>query len=89
MWHQELIARLNRELPRWRWKSRLTHRGGTIDGETQKQHIHVKIQYARGHWIINAYGVIGRRQPQYDLTIEDGKISDFDDLAVTIMAECK
>lgn len=89
MWDRELTSRLRAELPRWRWKSRLTHRGGTIDGETQKQNIHIEIEYARGHWFLNAYGLFGLRQPQWELTVEDAKFTDFDEMVTTILAECK
>jgi len=89
VWHKELTSRLRAELPRWRWKSRLTHRGGTIDGEAQKQNIHIEIRYARGHWLLNASGLFGRQQPQWELTIENGQFTDLDELVTEILAECK
>jgi hypothetical protein len=89
VWHQDLINRLKLELPRWRWKSGLTHRGGTLDGETQKQSIHLEIEYARGHWVLSAYGLLGFRQPQWTLTLEDGQFDSLEGLVTTILAECK
>jgi len=87
VWHRDLSKRLAKELPRWRWKSRLTHRGGTLEGESQKQNIRIELKYARGRWSLKATGLVGRKQPQTDLDVE-GDFDDLDDLFVTILAEC-
>ena len=89
MWSRELIARLKLELPRWRWKSGLTHRGGTLDGEAQKQVIHCEIEHVRGRWVLDAHGLLGRRQPQWTLTLEGEKFDSIDGLATAILAECR
>ena len=88
MWYHELIKRLRKELPRWRWTSKLGQRGGTLDGETQKQNIHLEIKYARGHWSLNASGLLGSKQPQWTLTLEKVQVSTLEGLILTIVAEC-
>ena len=89
MWHRELVGQLKRELPRWRWRAHLNHQGGTLDGESQKQNIHVEIEYARGAWRLDAYGLLGHRQPQWVLTLEGVKLSSLDEVAGAILDECK
>lgn len=88
MWTKQLTSRLQAELPRWRWKSRLTHRGGTIEGETQKQNIRIALSYARGRWQLSVEGLMGTRQPQWVLTIDDAEFTSLDELFETILAEC-
>lgn len=87
-WYTQLPAQLKHELPRWRWTPHLRQRGGTLDGETQKQNVHIEIDYARGHFIVNAYGLLGRRQPQWTLTIGDGKCGSLDEVVTLIVGEC-
>jgi hypothetical protein len=88
VWTQQLIQRLRLELPRWQWTPRLTHRGGTIEGETQKQSLRISIKYARRHWTASVEGLLGRRQPQWVLTIEDAEFTSLDELFEMILAEC-
>lgn len=87
MWHRDLPKHLAKVLPRWRWKSRLTHRGGTIEGESQKQNVRVEITHARGRWTLKATGLVGHKQPQTALEVE-GTFDDFSEMLVSLLVEC-
>jgi hypothetical protein len=60
-----------------------------IDGETQKQNLRIQIKHARGRWTLSAEGLLGRRQPQWVLTIEEGEYSSLEAVLETILAECR
>ena len=48
-------------MPRWHWKSKLRHRGGILEGKSQKSEVRIDIDYQRRVWEAQLYEKIKKQ----------------------------
>ena len=89
MWHRDLLQKLSSNLPRWRWKHRLGHRGGYLEGTSQKDRVRVELTHAWERWDVGLYRQT-RNGPRYRWALaSEATATDLNGLVSNIQTFCE
>lgn len=86
MWHRDLLKELARKLPRWRWHHKLTHRGGWLEGTSQKDRVRIELTHGFDRWNAGFYRQL--RKPKKWALVNEVTTTDLDGLVSNIKQFC-